>query len=68
MISYECNGIKLRLTDDGALTMIGNGERVDLSDEATFAVALFLSLPGTRPRINAAFVKRQKAEEEADDD
>jgi hypothetical protein len=64
MISYEFNGIRLRLTDDGALTLIGNGERIDLSAEATFAMALFLGLPGTRPRINTAFVKRQKDEGE----
>lgn len=64
MITHEIDTIRLRLHNDGALTMTdAQGVQLDLSAEAAFAIAVFYRLPGTRPLLHAALMERRRQQQ-----
>ena len=67
MITHEIDTIRLRLHNDGALTLVdAQGLQLDLSAETAFAIAVFYRLPGTRPLIHAALMERRRQQNESE--
>ena len=65
MIVHEIDTIRLRLHNDGGLSLSdAQGLQLDLSAETAFAIAIFYRLPGTRPLIHAALMERRRQQNE----